>query len=572
MTSTNVNHILSAPYAARSARAARVVRMSYRAPLAAAVVGLVALAISLLGSWAPSFRSDEAVSILSAERPGATLLGELVRADAAHGAYYSLLHVWIDFFGASAFATRLPSAIAVGLAAAGIVVLVGRYGGLRLGILSALIFAVLPGTTATGSEVRWYALGTAFAVWLSVLFLRLVTRRSTGVLPWACFAIAYAACSYAYLYLSLLALPFAAVLLWDARGRVRATFAAIARPGSAATADVAVLRSVMVRWMLATAAGAVLVSPLAYAAILQHGHTATVDGPAQIDLATLVVAPWFGRSPALAVVALGTLVALAVAGLVVWRRRCTSEVRRMLRTDRARLLLFAVAWLVLPMAAILAVNPFVRVYEARALSFTAPVLAVLLAVAIDGTARWIVQHRARQPGALSAPRTRLAAAASFAGVALIAAIAAPAYFGQRTPSATGSGSDWDGVAAIIHRHSKAGDDVVFDEDAPAAHRPRLAMHLYPQQFANVVDVTLAVPYENRDSLWDKTYSIPQVGSRIASGNGRVWLVEYRGKTGDADTVGMHQRVSALDSLGFSVVHSYRVHSDVVYLFTRGSVS
>ncbi|GAB3794514.1 hypothetical protein GCM10028798_01370 [Humibacter antri] len=612
MTSANVNHVLPTAHAASQGTRARpsdvsetsggassarrvtaavspIARMSYRTTLAAATVGLVALTISLLGSWLPAFRSDEAVSILSAERPGGSLLGELVRADAAHGVYYSLLHVWIDFFGASEFATRLPSAIAVGLAAAGIVVLVGRYGGLRLGILSALIFAVLPGTTATGADVRWYALGTACAVWLAVLFLRLVTRRRTSILPWACFAVAYAACSYAYLYLSLLALPFAAVLLWDARGRMRATFHAIAHPGSAITPDVAALRSVIVRWMLATLAGAGLVSPLAYVAILQHGHTATVTRPAVLDLFTIAVAPWFDRSPALAAVALGSLVALAVVGVVAWRRRCASGVRRMLRTDRARLLLFALAWLVLPAAAVLAVNAIVPVYAARALSFTAPALAVLLAVAVDGAARrlvrrpvgrrwvgrrWLVRYwdARRSRPAPSAPGTRLAVVASFAGLVLVAALAAPAYLGQRTPSVTSSGSDWAGVASVIQRHSQPGDDVVFDETATAANRPRLAMHLYPQQFANVVDVTLAVPYENRDSLWDKTYSIPQVGTRIASGDGRVWLVEYRGKTGSADTGGMHERVSALRSLGFSLVHSYRLHRDVVYLFTRGSAS
>lgn len=593
MTSANVNHVLPTAHAARqgtrtrpdgtgrgapsaraTAAAPRIARMSYRRPLAAAVIGFVALAVSLLGSWAPPFRSDEAVSILSAERPGSSLLGELVRADAAHGAYYALLHVWIDFFGASAFATRLPSAIFVGLAATGVVVLVGRYGGLRLGILSALIFAVLPGTTAVGSDVRWYTLGTACAVWLAVLFLRLVTRRTTSILPWACFAVAYAVCSYAYLYLSLLALPFAAVLLWDARGRVRATFGAIAHPRSAAASDVAALRAVMVRWMLATLAGAALIAPLAYAAILQHGHTATVAVPTPIDLSTAVVSPWFDRSPVLAAVALATLIALAAAGIVVWRRRCTSAVRRMLRTDRARLLLFALAWLVLPTAVILAVNALVPVYAAPVLSFTAPAVAVLLAVAIDGAARWLVQHLVARGGkpALSDRRPVLAAVASFTGVALVAALAAPTYLVQRGPTVTSSGSDWAGVAGVIQQHSRPGDDVVFDETATAAHRPRLAMHLYPQQFANVVDVTLAVPYENRDSLWDKTYSIPQVGTRIASGDGRVWLVEYRGHTGGADATGMQERVSALRSLGFSLVHSYRLHRDVVYLFTRGSAS
>lgn len=577
MTSTNVNaRRATSPVGAAArvdANASRRggTRMPYRTVLSSVAVGILVFVISWLGSWVPSFWGDEAASIMSAHRPWPSLVSELGRVDAVHGTYYALLHVWIDLFGSSPLSTRLPSSIAVGLAAAGVVVLVARYGGLRLGILSALVFAVLPRTTYMGTEVRSYALGTACAVWLAVLFLRLVTRRTTRVLPWLGFAVGFGACIYVFLYLALLALPFAAVLLWEARGRMAATAKALVRPSTATTPDVAALRGTIARWIVATLGGVVLAAPLLYFALKEHGQIKFLGKHPGVDFFSFTVTQWFDYNWGVAILAWATLVALAAAGITAWRRRRASGVRRMLRTDRARLVLFAVAWLALPPVALLALNAFVPAYTVRYMSFTTPAFGILLAIAIDAAARWIVA-RLRAPGAV--PRWGMVTAASFAGLALVAAIAAPTYAAQRGPYAKNGGSDWADVATVIQQHAKPGDDIVFDETTRPSRRPRLAMHLYPQQFANVVDVTLAIPYENRDSLWDKTYAIPQVAGRIAAGDGRVWLVEYRGpdKEGVVTSTGMHERMSALRSLGFTLAQSYPLHRDVVYLFTRGAAS
>jgi mannosyltransferase len=160
------------------------------------------------------------------------------------------------------------------------------------------------------------------------------------------------------------------------------------------------------------------------------------------------------------------------------------------------------------------------------------------------------------------------------GVALVAGVAAPTYVAQRGPYAKNGGSDWAEVASVVQQHAHPGDDIVFDETTRPSRRPRLAMHLYPEQFADVVDVTLAIPYENRDSLWDKTYPIPEVAGRIEAGNGRVWLVEYRGpdKEDVVSSTGMRERMSDLRALGFTLAKSYPLHRDVVYLFTRGAAS
>ena len=113
----------------------------------AAGLGLVGALVSFLGSWNPSYWGDEAASVLSAERPLATLWPELGRVDAVHGLYYVFLHFWIRVFGASELSTRLPSAIAIGLAAAGVVVLANLLMTRAIGVVAGIVFAVLPRVT-----------------------------------------------------------------------------------------------------------------------------------------------------------------------------------------------------------------------------------------------------------------------------------------------------------------------------------------------------------------------------------------------------------------------------------------
>src|SRR6478736_9910378 len=90
--------------------------------------GLVAAAVSAAGSWIPSLWGDEAASVMSAKRPVGSLLTMLTHVDAVHGLYYLGLHGWIRLAGDSAFAIRLPSALAVGAAVAAVTLIAGRRG------------------------------------------------------------------------------------------------------------------------------------------------------------------------------------------------------------------------------------------------------------------------------------------------------------------------------------------------------------------------------------------------------------------------------------------------------------
>ena len=88
------------------------------------VVGVLAAAVSLGGAGRPSFWYDEAATIsASYSRSLGQLWRMLGNVDAVHGLYYLFMHGWFQIFPPTEFWSRAPSGLAVGGAAAGIVVL-----------------------------------------------------------------------------------------------------------------------------------------------------------------------------------------------------------------------------------------------------------------------------------------------------------------------------------------------------------------------------------------------------------------------------------------------------------------
>ncbi|MEO6200451.1 MAG: glycosyltransferase family 39 protein, partial [Cryobacterium sp.] len=139
-----------------------------------ALLGLLGFVISFAGSWRPSFWGDEGASVMSAERSLPSLFRMLGNVDAVHGTYYLFLHFWVGLFGSSELSTRLPSAIAVGIATAGTFVLARSLVDERLALVAAVVFAILPRVTYSGTEARSSALATAVAVWSTIILIRAV--------------------------------------------------------------------------------------------------------------------------------------------------------------------------------------------------------------------------------------------------------------------------------------------------------------------------------------------------------------------------------------------------------------
>ncbi|MEU5130293.1 glycosyltransferase family 39 protein [Streptomyces mobaraensis] len=161
MTTTSPDTALSRP-APPSASAAGRARWTRVAGWAAPVVAFV---LGVWGNTRPSAWTDEIVTIDVARRSWPELLDLLGRVDAVHGLHYTLMYlVGRANGGLNEFTARVPSAMAVATAVAGLVWLGRLLGGPRLGLCAGLLLAVLPTASRYAQEARSFAFVMAVAV------------------------------------------------------------------------------------------------------------------------------------------------------------------------------------------------------------------------------------------------------------------------------------------------------------------------------------------------------------------------------------------------------------------------
>ena len=499
----------------------------------AAVLGALAALVTWLGSWNPSYWGDEAATVMSAQRPLATLFAELGKIDAVHGLYYLGMHFWIRLFGASELSTRLPSALAVGALVAGTVVLGARLADVRFGILAGIVCAVLPRTTYLATEARSYAMGTAVAVWIMVFFVGLWRRRETRRRPWVVLGLLIAAASYLFLYLVLLVVVLGAVLLASER----------ARP---------LLR----RWTVSLLVTAVVAAPIALLAYAERQQVAFLARRGYATAKNVLVDQWFGMS-GITIVCWALILLGAGVFLVRRRRGTTAPLLDRRRSDREVLLLGA-AWLVLPTTLLLVGNAFSPMYNTRYLSFCTPAAALLVAFGLAALARITAR-------ALGSRAARVSVVAVLGvGMLGVVALAVPDYLHDRGAFAKDSGSDWRQTADYLASQAQQGDAVVFDETTKPSRRPELAYRLYPQQFAAVTVPEVLTPYYQRDHIWDRIAPISEIRSELVSAHS-VWAIEL--PTGK----GTPEDIADLTAHGYRVIGTHLVHRLEVYQLQRENV-
>lgn len=180
----------------------------------------MAFAIGVTAAWVPSFWYDEAATVYSSRRPFPELLDLLRSTDVVHGAYYVAMHLWGSVFGFSELSMRLPSALAVGVAAAGVVVLAQRLSTVRVALLSGVAFALLPRVLWAAVEARSYAATAAVAVWLTVVFVVALHSRSRWW--WVLYCAMLTVSIVLFVYLATLVGVHLLIML--ARRRLRASF------------------------------------------------------------------------------------------------------------------------------------------------------------------------------------------------------------------------------------------------------------------------------------------------------------------------------------------------------------
>lgn len=210
---TEGNAVSAAPVVTPSA----LVALAWR--LAPLWVGLGSLADSVIGLGSRSLTSIEATTLAAADGPFRTLISTIVHDDPGRSGHLLVLH-GATTLGSDERTIRAPSAIAVALAAALIVILgtmlLGRVGGLVAGIA----LAANAGVVVVSREARPYALGILGIV-LATLLLVVALERGGGW-RWVPYALVAAALPLLHpLAASVLAAHLAALMARRDRAELR---------------------------------------------------------------------------------------------------------------------------------------------------------------------------------------------------------------------------------------------------------------------------------------------------------------------------------------------------------------
>lgn len=437
-------------------------------------VAVFAVALCAAGAARPSLWFDEAATISAATRSIPQLWDLIGHIDAVHGLYYLGMHGWFAVFPATEFWSRFSSCLAIGGAAAGVVVLGRQFSGRTVSVCAGVLFAMLPRVTWAGIEARSYSWSTLAAVWLTVLLITAIRRDHRAL--WAAYGALLVVSTVLNIYVVLIVIPHAAALALLGNRRARVRWAVVS--------TIAVLIVVpFILWCRSQSFQVGWISPLGL-------HTVT----------EVVLEQYFDHSVAFALVA----AAMLIAPLVVSRLRPTDSAIR-------RLVVIAAVWVVAPTAVLLVYSAVAQpLYYPRYLCFTTPAMALLLAVCVVAVARsreWIT-----------------------AALAVFALAATPNYITvQRGPYAK-EGMDFSQVADVIAAHSSPGDCIVFDNTTswkPGPIRPITAAR--PAAYAHLVDPGRGKRAWQRNRLWDAHLGIWGVADQIRRCT-VLWTVSERDRS------------------------------------------
>jgi mannosyltransferase len=397
------------------------------------------------------------------------------------------MHGWFQIFPATEFWSRVPSGLAVGGAAAGVVVLGKQFSSRTVAVASGVICAILPRTTWAGVEARPYAISMMAAVWLTVLLV--VTARRNSRRLWLAYAAAQAMSVVLDLYLVLLLLAHFVFICACLR-----------------------TRTVVTRFTMTSSLAALAVTPFLVKAVGQVHQISWVAPIGRRTIEDVAVQQYFERSPMFAV-----LSALVMATAITLWRLAPVELARM---DR-QLPTLAAGWLLIPTVLIVAWSAGVHpIYTPRYLCFTAPAMTLVLGVCVGAVAAkpWM----------------------AVAIVSLFTVTAAPNYiWAQRNPYAK-YGMDYSQVADLISAKAAPGDCLLVNDTVtfmPAPMRPLMAAR--PDAYRKLIDLTLWQRATDRNDVFD-TNLIPEVAANPLGQCAVVWII-----TQADESVPAHEQGSAI---------------------------
>lgn len=216
-----------------------------------------------LGLWGLSRQDsvwrDEAATWQVAERSTAEIWRMLGNVDVVHGCYYLLMHGLFACFGAGTTTLRLPSVLAMAVAAACVAAVGQRLADKWVGLAGGMALGLLPAVQFYLQEGRPYALvaaGAGISTWLLVHILQSfhslrIPHGRVRTVYWAAYGGTVLICGLLN-WLSLLILPaHLATLVWTRAGR-----------------------GLWIRWAASSAAATAGVLPLA---LFSRGQSAQVS-------------------------------------------------------------------------------------------------------------------------------------------------------------------------------------------------------------------------------------------------------------------------------------------------------
>ena len=484
------------------------------------------------GAWAcrPSLWFDEGATIsASASRTLPELWKLLGHIDAVHGLYYLLMHGWFAIFPPTEFWSRVPSALAIGAAAAGVTVFTKQFvPGRATALCAGAVFAVLPRTTWAGMEARSYAFAAAAAVWLTVLLVTAVRHNRPRL--WVLYALALMLSILLNLNLVLLVCVYAVML------------PLLAAKGSR--------KSPVIWWAVSSAVAVGIMTPFmvfAHKQVFQVNWIYPVSWHYAFDI---ILRQYFDHSVPFAILTAVLIVAAVVARLKGLRGPAG---------DTRRLLIICAAWIVVPTAFVVIYSAISEpIYYPRYLIFTAPAAAVVMAVCIVTIAR--------KPWPIAAV------------VLLFALAALPNYlFIQRWPYAK-EGWDYSQVADLISSHAASGDCLMVDNTVPWRPGPiRALLAARPSAFRSLIDVERGAYGPKVGWLWDGHVAVWLVTAKINKCS-TIWTITDRDKSLPDHQIGKSLppgtafgRAPAYrfpSYLGFHIVERWQFHYSQVVKSTR----
>lgn len=451
------------------------VRRTTRSP-DAVLMAVLATLISGAAAGRPSLWFDEAATIsASANRSLPELWRLLGHIDAVHGLYYLVMHGWFAVFPATEFWSRLPSCLAVGAGAAGMVVLVEQFTTRRVALCAAALFAILPRMTWAGIEARPYAFSAMAAVWLTVLCL--TAARHNTVPIWLGYGSAVVAATLLNTF-TVLIVPVHAVVI------------RVLEPG----------RPTARRWTVTAGAALVVLTPfLAFSQtqIRQVGWIHPLNAHTVIEVGQQ---QYFDKSGSFTMLAWAVIAAAAV----VWR----TGRRQLPAGQTSQLLIICAAWILIPTILTLAYSAVGRpIYYPRYLICTAPAMAIVLGISVASIAgnRWGVRGMA-------------------ALTALFLVAAVPNYVGTQRSRNAKEGWDYSQVADVIKAKSAPGDCLLVDNTTRWAPGPIRALPAArPDAFAGLSDPGRGPKGPVRGRLWDGHLGVWAVAGELSRCS-TIWTI------------------------------------------------